>query len=228
MVASYKSSIPRKAAERVVERYAGGAKKKAEYRVGRELVGVRHFHETGEPDLEYALRGGERHGVEYRWGSPGRMTSAIPYAHGVGHGTAKQWGDDGRPLGTYKLVRGTGIDLWRDQREDGSVYLAEAFHWRDGNGDGFEWWLNEDQKTVWIEQHWRDGELHGIERQWNERERLHRGFPRYNVCGQRVTKRQYLRACRSDPTLPPFREADNRPRRAFPAEIAKHLHHAKK
>jgi len=167
MVRHYKSSIPANAAERVIERYTGGAKRKAEYRIARELVGVRHFHETGEPDSEYALRDGKQHGIKYRWDSPGRMTSAIPCADGVGHGTARQWDDKGRLIGTYRIVHGTGIDLWRQQREDGSVYLAEVVHWRDGKPNGFEWWINEDQKTVYIERHWRDGQFHGIERQWN-------------------------------------------------------------
>jgi hypothetical protein len=220
--------MPGNAAERVVERYGGGAKLQAEYRIARELVGVRYFHETGEPAFEYALRGGKRHGVEYRWDSPGRITSAIPYAEGVLHGTAKQWDDDGRLIGTYKIVRGTGIDLWRQQREDGSVYLAEVFRWRNGQPHGFEWWINEDQRSIYIERHWRDGLLHGIEREWNERGGLRRGFPKYHVGGEQVAKRQFLRACRSDLTLPPFRKADIRPRRSFPVEIARHLHYATK
>jgi hypothetical protein len=220
---SYRSSIPAGAAERVAERYAGAAKRKAEYRVGRDLVGVRYFHETGEPDFEYGLRGGERHGVEYWWDAPGRLTSAIPYADGVQHGTARQWGDGGRLIGTYRIVRGTGLDLWRQQREDGGVYLAEVLYLRDGRPHGFEWWVNEDQRTVYIERHCRDGLLHGIEREWNDRGRLGRGYPKYHVAGKQVAKRQYLRAYRSDPTLPPFREADNRPRREFPPEVAVHL-----
>lgn len=220
---SYCSSIPADAAERVVERYAGGAKKKAEYRVGRELVGVRYFHETGEPDFEYGLRNGKRHGVEYRWDSPGRMTSAIPFTQGVEHGTAKQWADDGNLIGTYKMVRGTGIDLWRQQRDDGSVYLAEVLYRRGGHLNGFEWWLDESQRMVYIERHWRDSQLHGIYREWNEAGRLRRGYPQYFVGGVQVTKRQYLKACAADPTLPPFRQQDNRAFRTFPAEVAKHL-----
>jgi hypothetical protein len=224
----YRSSIPKFAKERILERFVSGAKKKAEYRVGGAIVGVRRFHDTGEPESEHGLRNGQYHGVDYRWDSPGQLVSAIPYANGVGHGTAKQWGDDGRLIGTYRLVRGTGIDLWRQQREDGSIYLAEVFQWRDGKGHGFEWWINEDQTSVYIERHWQAWFLHGIEREWNAQGRLARGFPKYHVNGERVTKRQYLRACRSDPTLPPFRKVDNRPRRVFPPQLAKHLRYPRK
>jgi hypothetical protein len=223
MPGRYQSSIPSTATERVAERYPCGATKRAECRVGREVVGVRCFHETGEPDFEYALRHGERNGVEYRWDAPGRMTSAIPYADGLGHGTAKQWDDDGRPVGMYRLVRGTGIDLWRQRRDDGTVYVAEVFHWRGGRGHGFERWVNEDQTTVYIERHWLGGSLHGIEREWNDGGRLRRGYAKYHVDGEPVTKRQYLRACLSYPILPPFRQADNRPRRVFPPQVARHL-----
>ncbi len=41
--------------------------------------------------------------------------------------------------------------------------------------------------------------------------------------GKKVTKRQYLRACKDDPSLPQFREEDNKPSRTFPPEIAREL-----
>ena len=91
MARRYRSSIPHDAAERVVEHHPGGEQKKAEYLLGSEVVGIRYFHETGEPEFEYALGGGKRHGIEYCWAAPGELLSAIPYANGLGHGTARQW-----------------------------------------------------------------------------------------------------------------------------------------
>jgi hypothetical protein len=219
----YRSSIPTKANERVIEWYPGGARKNAEYRMNRKLVGVRFFHESGEPEFEYGIKDGKRHGMEYRWDTPGRLLSAEPWVNGLQHGTSRRWDDDGRLIGTYRLQRGTGIDLWRDRREDGTVYLAEAIYYKDGRPSGFEWWIDECQRSVYIERHWYAGEFHGIYREWNQGGRLHRGFPKYHARGEAVSKRRYLKLAAVDPTLPRFKMQDNAPRRKFPSEIARHL-----
>jgi hypothetical protein len=220
---AYITSIPPEAEERVTDVYPGGAKKEAEYWLNGERVGLRRFHPTGELEDEYAFRDGVRHGMQYRWDVPEKLLSAEPYEHGVPHGTAHQWADDGRLIGTYTLEHGTGIDLWWQDWPDGSVYLAEVHYMQNGQAHGFEWWLNEDQRTVHTERRWLHGNQHGIEREWNARGRLSRGYPRYWVNGERVTKRQYLKAAAPDPSLPPFRPKENDPQRTFPAEIAKHL-----
>jgi antitoxin component YwqK of YwqJK toxin-antitoxin module len=207
----------------VVNHYPDGVKERAEYWLNGELVGVRQFEERGELDWEASYRAGVKHGMAYRWGPPGQLTSAEPWENGVPHGTAYQWGEDGRVIGTYTLDHGTGIDLWRQDWPDGSVELAEVHYMLDGRPHGFEWWLNDDQRSVWIERHWADGSRHGVEREWNTRGRLARGYPRYWVRGERVTKRQYLKAASHDLTLPPFRPEENAPERSFPPEIVEHL-----
>lgn len=222
-MAAYKSSIPGTAREKVTERFPSGRKRKAEYRVGGKVVGIRYFFQSGEPEHECGLKEGKKHGVEYWWLGGNLPRSAEPFVDGLPHGLAKQWDQDGRLLGTYRMVRGTGIDLWRQRREDGSICLSEVLHLNGGHRHGFEWWLNEDQRTVYIERHWRESMWHGIYREWNEAGRLRRGFPQYFVSGAQVTKRQYLKACASDPTLPPFRQQDNSPSRAFPPKVVKHL-----
>jgi hypothetical protein len=121
------------------------------------------------------------------------------------------------------MVCGTGIDLWRQQRDDGSIYLSEARYLKDGVLHGYEWWMNEDQRTVHGEMHYNGRGFHGIWREWNNQGRLRRGFPQYYVNHQKVTKKRYLKACETDPTLPPFRSEDNDPAREFPPEIAKEL-----
>jgi hypothetical protein len=219
----YRSSIPRDARERVTERYPNGAKREAEYRSKRKLVGVRLFFESGEPEIEYSVLNGKRHGMEYIWQGPHLLLSAQRFVHGLSHGIFKQCGHDGRLIGTYRMVRGTGIDLWRQQRDDGHVYLAEILYWKNGHRQGFEWWINEDQRSVYIERHWDECELHGIEREWNYVGRLSRGYPKYHIRGEQVTKRKYLSATTSDPTLPRFKQQDNEPKRTFPSEIVKHL-----
>src|SRR5947209_9798660 len=130
MPREYRSSIPKAAAERVVIRYPNGATRMAEYLVAEEVLGVRYFHETGEPEFEFALKKGKRHGVEYRWDLPGKLTSAEAFVDGIPHGTARQWSQRGELIGTYTMNHGTGIDLWWQERGDGSVYLAEVLYWK--------------------------------------------------------------------------------------------------
>ena len=73
------------------------------------------------------------------------------------------------------------------------------------------------------EKHWFNGQWHGIEREWNFKNKLSRGYPKYWVRGDAVTKRQYIAAARKDVTLPLFRPKDNSPKREFPPEIRRLL-----
>lgn len=205
-----------------MERYPGGAKRKAEYRVRGKLVGVRFFEKTGEPSMEWGIRNGKQHGRMYTWWPPGHLLPVETYKNGASHGTALQWDENGRLLGSYTMAKGTGIDLWwQDWGEE--VFLHEVHYMKDGAPHGWEWWINDDQRTVWDETHWHEGELHGIQRRWNIQGRLRRGFPKYWLHNKQVTRRIYVKACSNDPALPLFRNADNLPARIFPAEIRKHL-----
>ena len=225
----YRSSIPKKARENVTKR-SEGKKVWADYLVGGEKVGERMFFDTGDPEHECAFKEGRKDGFEYEWHCPGVLAFARRYVNGFEHGTARQWSDEGRLIGTYTLHHGTGIDFWRQSRsepEDGSWYLQDVCYWKDGKLDGFWWFIDEDQTTVYSERHFLNGQEHGICREWNEHGRLRRGYPQYFVNDQKVAKREYVRACQSDPTLPIFRIEDNDPARTFPPEVAKELGYRK-
>lgn len=220
----YRSSIPKEARERVVaDRIAGRMKFKAEYILNRKVVGIRQFDENGLLEFECPLRNGVMHGTLYDFWD-GVVTFAEHYSNGLAHGTARQWSPDGELIGTYTMRRGTGLDLFRakDHWGHGRVYLSEARYIKEGKWHGFEWWLNEDQKSVHGEHHFWENLQHGIQRSWNSEGRLRRGFPRYWVRNVRVTKRKYLRECLKDSSLPPFREQDNLPSRRFPREVSEH------
>lgn len=221
----YRSSIPRRAEARITKRHANGAQATVEYFIEGRRVGVRSFDAEGHLENDCGWRDGLRHGTSYRIDIPGRLLSATPYSRGLEHGIARQWADDGRLLGTYRMRHGTGIDLWWDETwgRPRRRFLAEVCFHRRGKRHGFEWWIDQDQASVHIERHWRDGHEHGIEREWNVKGHLRRGYPKYFVAGQQVTRREYVRAAAKDVSLPPFRDAENRPARSFPAVIARHL-----
>ena len=217
----YRSSIPKVAKERIIATYQRGAQKyKAEYRRNGKVVGVRQFDQNGKLELERPMKNGLLHGILYSC-EDGVVISAEPYRNGLAHGTAKQWSYDDELIGTYTMRHGTGVDLWRCKKDwgDKQVYLAEARFIKEGKWHGFEWWLNEDQESVHDEHHFWENRQHGVQRSWNSEGRLRRDYPRYWVNDNQVTKREYLSVCADDPTLPPFRESDNRPRRKFPSEV---------
>jgi len=219
---SVRRSIPANARERTVSPYrregAGVWLREVECRVGGEVVGRRSYDEADRLIIETPLKNGKKHGRELTWDEDGDLELIEPHHNGKIHGTARQY-YRGRLIGTYALKHGTGLDIWRSVNDVESPYVAEIHRWKQGLLHGYDWWLNEDEVSVWREAHYVDGELHGIEREWNERERLRRGYPRYWVNGQRVNKRQYLAAARRDPTLPPFSERDQSPQRQFPPEV---------
>lgn len=213
----YRSSIPKTSRERVTERYDNGSKRRAKYLLNGVVVGERWFHESGALKFEEPLKHGKQRGRMYRWDEPGKLLSVEPYKNGKPHGLAKQWGDDGRLLGTYEMKHGTGIDLWWSEC-GGSPCLSEIHCLRNGLPHGFVWWLNA-SGTLSNERHWLEGKKHGVERDWNWMGRLRRGYPKYYVHNQQVTKRQYIKASASDPTLPKFDPAGNTPKRKFPSEV---------
>jgi antitoxin component YwqK of YwqJK toxin-antitoxin module len=215
----YRSSIPHGSEERIISNRSRGQQGcKAEYFLDGEMVGVRQFDANGQIEFERPVRNGVPHGTLY-YIDGGVVTFAEPYRNGLPHGVARQWSTNGRLLGSYAMKRGTGLDLWRCEMNNGPVYLSEVRHLKNGNWHGFEWWFTEDEKSLHSEHHFRENSQHGIERHWNAEGRLQRGYPRYWVKNNRVTKRQYLRACDTDSSLPPFRESDNRPRRKFPPAV---------
>ena len=220
----FRSSIPPGARPRVVRRHPSGAKERVEYLLGGRVVGYRLHDEAGELIYDCSLRNGKPHGMAYRLDTPGMVLSATPYKDGLEHGLARQWSSDGRLIGSYRMSNGTGIDLWWQETftDPPRPYLAEVRFVAAGQLHGFEWWLNEDQISVTEERHWRHGKLHGIERKWTVDGALRRGFPRVFVAGQRVTRRVYERARVKDPSLPPYRATEDRHRRTFPLEIARH------
>lgn len=187
-----------------------------------QVVGQRAYDSDGNLRIETPIRNGKKHGREYIWNETDALESVEPFVDGKQHGLAKQYGRKGKLIGTYRFIHGTGFDIWRWEREDGTTFISEIFSLRDGSLDGFEWWLNEDGRSVWHERHWHKGTVHGIERMWNSKNRLKRGYPKYWIQGKTVSKRTYLKAAEKDKFLPKFREKENQNRRKFPEDIKFH------
>ncbi|MFC5863841.1 hypothetical protein ACFPT7_16150 [Acidicapsa dinghuensis] len=205
------------------------SKERAEYTLNGEVMGYRYFRDDGMLGTETPLRNGLTHGNLYYFDNePGgilKVTFAWPHRKGLPHGTARQWSIDGKLIGTFTMKHGTGWDLWRIQvHEKGSIRVSEARYLWNGKLHGFEWWFNFDgDGTIYSENHFWENLQHGIERQWNNQGKLKRGYPRYWINNQQVTKRQYLRASAKDLNLPPFKQTDNMPARVFPPEVASAL-----
>ena len=218
-----RSSLPRNVTEKTVrEPQQEGTLH--DYRItdcllNRIRVGQRIYNGHGIMILETPLQDGLKHGRELSWDDDGRLSLVEPYVKGKIHGTAKQYGRDGNVIGTYRLVHGTGLDIWRQEHEDKTVYISEIHSLQDGVPHGYEWHFVSSKQVLWQERHWHMGKVHGIERIWNARGRLRRGYPKFYVLDQLVSKLKYLRLALSDKTLPVYRAEDDLPERDYPAEI---------
>lgn len=221
---SYISAIPEHAREEDITKRHGAGRGKVvkNYYLGRSYVGRRVYDKDGLLEDECSYKNGKKHGWEYHWEN-GRLSWALPYDNGREHGTARTWGTSGALLGSYTMDHGTGIDLWWNELE-GEPQLTEARVVVDNLMDGYEYWFETGNPGVLRkEKWWSKGRLHGIEREWNDRGRLRRGFPKYWIHDRQVDKRTYERAVKADTTLRPFRIEDNQPSRVFPPEVAAHL-----
>jgi len=213
------SPIPDDAEEVIVETYETGRKQKATYRLDGQEIGSRFWNPSGVLVMECTFNNGVRHGLCRTWHDNGQLEEYSTYYEGKEHGTSIQYDWDGTPIGSYTMNDGTGVDVWFA----GPGVLSEEREYHDGKLHGYERWWAHDNETVYQERHfWNDVE-HGIFREWNTQQKLRRGFPQYYIMGKRVNKRQYERACRNDPTLPPFNTEDNQPFRKLPKEALPYI-----
>ncbi|MCB1680528.1 MAG: hypothetical protein H6858_02585 [Rhodospirillales bacterium] len=228
---AYQSDIPPEAEEKVVSFYTedeharekGGTihYERREYILDGELVGYRQFDHEGRLIIETPMKNMRKHGMEYTWYwyKPEQLSLCEPYENGRVHGTAKQWTIDGTLMGAYTLDEGTGYDIWRNQDEEGNVFIAEIHTLLNSKLHGFQWWLNPDQKTVLGERSWNNGFLHGIERHWQEDGKLAEGYPKFYIHDREVPKTIYIQEQRRDQALPPYDPREDSNRRTFPPEI---------
>jgi antitoxin component YwqK of YwqJK toxin-antitoxin module len=207
--------IPQDAVEEIAEFWDNSTKKFAFYYVNSEKIGYRYWDEDGQLLMQYDIKEGKMHGSFQTWHDNGILQEDAQYIEGKEHGITKQYDYDGNLIGTYEMNHGTGADLWYSEKG----LLAEERYCKNGDRDGYERWWNGNNETIFIEQHFKEGSEHGIFREWNQQGRLRRGFPKYFVNGQKVTKRQYLKACEQDESLPKFVVAENEPQRSLPRDL---------
>ena len=203
--------IPQNAREKVVKRHDKGFKQVALYYASRKLVGHRSWDNEGHLAQEYAIRNNEKHGVFVSYWPNGIANWVTHYVDGKEHGISRQYDYKGKLIGKYRMRHGTGVDLWFDAPGE----LSEERYVRDGKWDGFErWWST--RHSVFAETHFKENLEHGIKREWTAGGNLRRGYPRYFIRGNRVSKREYERACKEDPSLPRYRSEDDSPKRTQP------------
>lgn len=227
----YISDIPSEAIENVVSFYAedenaretGGTihYERREYILEDKVVGYRQFDHEGRLIIETAVKNNRKHGREYTWYwyDPNKLSLQEPYENGLVHGTATQWAIDGRLMGTYSMVHGSGYDIWRQLNDLGIPYIAEIHTLQSGKLHGYQWWLNEDQKTLRGERFWKEGFLHGIERSWTEEGLLIEGYPNYYIEDTKISQKLYIKSSRRDKSLPAYNKNDDKNVRVLPQEI---------
>jgi hypothetical protein len=181
-----------------------------EYRLGGRLRARVHLHDSGAPAwLAQWDSSGKMHGVQRYFHENGRLQYEAHYEHGLQVGAQREWNTRGRLLCETHFVDGTGRDVWFG----GAEHPTELREFVRGKLHGREQWWSRPTR-VHTERFWYEDELHGVEREWRGNE-LDLGFPRFHIHGERVTRANYERAAISDPTLPPYRSIDDRPRRTL-------------
>ena len=209
---TYRSPISDNAVERITDTWQSGGKQRAFYLIDGEEIGFRFWTASGVLTMEVGLQDGVKHGPYRTWHDNGQVEEESTYIVGKEHGITRQYDENGVQIGSYVMEHGTGLDLWYRAPE----VLSESREYVDGDIHGYERWWHGGNQMVWQEGHFSKGIEHGIFRRWNQHGRLRRGNPQYYIKGKRVNKRQYERACKSDPTLPPFVPDDNLAYRKLP------------
>jgi hypothetical protein len=151
------------------------------------------------------------------------LDSTEPFRNGLAHGTARQY-SNGKVVGSYVLKHGVGVDVWRNQRGDGSWYVSEVLWIRGGRKPYIRWMLREDEATLYDERVYggRGDSFFEIERYWDETTgQPSPGYPRFMLGNKRVSKAKYLAARKKRRHLPPVRDEDRLPHREFPPVVVR-------
>ena len=209
-------SIPSQATARVTSTHSNGIKHYANYYLRHKLVGTRSWYDNGQIETEFPYRKGVWHGVHKVWHRNGRLFQRVPYVNGKEHGIIQTWDQIGRLLDSYRMSHGTGaLRFWAD-----SYSLTHGSRKRPRFFDRIKcpWHLSMEMnllhrvkhgptrfwkgKRLVAEHHFQYGRRYGVWRAWDKRGRLERGYPLYFLRGAQVTKRQYLKAQKTNPSLP--------------------------
>lgn len=138
-----KSDIPPDVSEREIREYREQGQliyfRVTECILNGQVVGQRAYDSDGNLRVETPLKNGNKHGHEYIWDEQGVLESVEPYVEGQLHGLAKQCNRRGKIIGTYRFVHGTGYDIWRYERADGSIGISEIFSVHRSVLHGYEW-----------------------------------------------------------------------------------------
>ncbi len=233
-IIQYNSDIPSEAKEQFISPYrfesrcsekgCGGAVwyEKREYWLNGQLRGIRQFEEDGTLMIERPYLNGKLHGTCYRWHENGQIDYVESFLHGEKHGNTYQYSEEGALMGVSNFVQGTGYATWWHkfiEVDKPGYFLSEIYFLKNGLQHGFEWNINEDQETLYIEQHFWEGHFHGIQRRWDHSGQLLAGYPQFWIMGEKVDQQTYMEATITDSRLPKFKVSDHAFRRKFPEDI---------
>jgi hypothetical protein len=209
--------VPLNAEEHIVSRFKSGIKREAFYFRGGKRVGVRRWWNDGTLAHEWATDGNDHHGRWVHFHTNGVPDLEASYRNGKRHGIRVQFDRDGWAIGTSEFRGGDGVDLWFHRPPSGPPALGEEWTYQNDFLHGPErWWT---RRRVHRENFWFNGRQQGIVREWTIRGRLRRGMPQFWINGKQIAKADYLKARKSDLTLPRYSARDNSASRSFPAEL---------
>ena len=184
-----KSGIRSTAVERVTKKHRNGVKAEASYYFRRAEVGYRTWYENGRLWEEFPMRHGERHGIVRGWHPNGRLSWQSRYVAGKQYGATKYWDPRGKLLSGRRHITIGRLPGFVQECN----FVRGVQHGRERFWQG---------KHLTLEGRFAHGKPHGIWKSWNLDGRLKRSFPHYYIYGKKVTKVQYLKACKTDKTLP--------------------------
>jgi hypothetical protein len=139
-----------------------------------ETTYERTYYDDGQIRSERPYVNGKVHGVFRLWHENGVLRQELPYVEDVFHGLMRRWGRDGRLKRECNFEHGSGVS--RGYYPNGQ--LSSELPVRDNNYP------------------------HGIQRLWSPTGELL--LEHFYTRQGRVSKKRYIEACKTDPTLPPY------------------------
>jgi antitoxin component YwqK of YwqJK toxin-antitoxin module len=182
----------------------------ASYLAGRQNGTERQWHPNGQLALEAFWSAGRQNGIERRWHLNGQLADESNWVDGLPNGVSRRWHANGVLAEEMPVkdgfVEGT-VKEWNELGE-----LLGTFEIRNGSGVWKSWHPN---GRVSGETTYVNGQFNGRIAAWDETGGLI--VEEFQIGGKKVSKRKYLEATKSDPSLPKYNDSEPMPRVRIPS-----------
>lgn len=164
------------------------------------------YYPNGQIESEGEFLNGVPHGRRHRWYENSILAFEGSFKKGAPHGPNRHWFENGVLASEVNFKEGVPEGIGRQWDKTGKLLVSFEIK----NGTGVQKHSSEEQ-GLWSETSWVKGTWTGRQRTYDKEGVI---GDTYWIKNRKVSKKKYIEACKTDPTLP--RYDDIKPKKKLP------------